>query len=280
MAWRRRLFKTFAVLAGLILLIVAYRVFGVYEFRSGECTARDPIRFANTYPRHLLVMTFNIEGHASLLRNDHIEEIAEVIRKYHPDIVGINEAHRNTWQARFGDHLADLQRLTGMRGVFGRSYTFLGGHFGNAVLTRGRIVKYEVHDLPGTGEPRSLLETVVDVNGGRVEFYVTHTAAWASINSETRAEQLKCINAHVQAAAHPFILTGDLNAAPDAPEMVKFLGSNTLKFAGDPRTPTHRVMEKRLDYILIDPGWQVASSRVLDDGPSDHRPVLAELVHP
>jgi endonuclease/exonuclease/phosphatase family metal-dependent hydrolase len=280
MPWRRRVLKTFLVIIGLFVLAFAYRVLGVYEFRAGECSARDPIRFANTYPKRLVVMTFNIEGHASLVRGNHIEEIAKVIRKYQPDVVGINEAHRGTWQVRFGDHMNDLTRLTGMNAVFGRSYTFLGGHFGNAVLTRGRILKSEVHDLPGTGEPRSLLEAIVNVNGGTIEFYVTHTAAWASLGREARDSQLKCINAHVQAAAHPFIVVGDLNAPPEAPEMAKFLALNTLKFAGDPAAPTHRVMEQRLDYILIDPGWQVRAARVLDDGPSDHRPVLAELVHP
>jgi endonuclease/exonuclease/phosphatase family metal-dependent hydrolase len=61
--------------------------------------------------------------------------------------------------------------------------------------------------------------------------------------------------------------------------MVSFLDRNILQFAGDPSAPTHRVMEQRLDYILIDPGWEVRSARVLDDGPSDHRAVLAELVH-
>lgn len=278
--WRRRIIKTVLIIAGIFAAAMAYRILGVYEFRSGECTARDPIRFANTYPKRVTVMTFNIEGHASLLRDDHIEQIADVINKYKPDIVGINEAHRGTWQARFGDHIPALTRLTGMNAVFGRSYTFLGGHFGNAILTRGRVVKSEVHDLPGTGEPRTLLEAIVNVNGGQVEVYVTHTAAWASLGSETRDTQLKCINAHVQAAAHPFILVGDLNAPPDAPEMVRFLGSNTLRFAGDPKTPTHRVLEQRLDYILIDPGWIVRQARVLDDGPSDHRPVFAELIHP
>ena len=279
MAWRRRLKRTTLVIAIFIAVVVSYRVLGVYRLQSGECTARDPIRFANTYPRRLTVMSFNIEGHASLLRTDHIEEIAKVVRKYQPDIVAINEAHRKTWQARFGDHVQELTRRTGMTAVFGRSYRFIGGDFGNAILTRGRIVRSEVHELPGTGEPRSLLEAVVDVNGGRVEVYVTHTTAWASFGRATRTHQLQCINAHVQAAAHPFILAGDLNAPPEAPEMAKFLASNTLRFAGDPSAPTHRVMEQRLDYVLIDPGWQVRAARVLDDGPSDHRPVLAELVH-
>ena len=276
---RRRLKRIVLVIGVLIVVIVGYRVLGVYEFRSGECTAMQPRRFASTYPKTLRVMSFNIEGHASLLRNDHIEEIAKVIRKYDPDLVGINEAHRKTWQARFGDHITQLERLTGMRAAFGRSYRFAGGDFGNAVLTKGVIVAADVKALPGTGEPRTLLETIVRVNGGTVQFYVTHTAAWASINQSARGEQLQCINAHLLASGYPYILTGDLNAPPESAELARFLDRNVMQFAGDPKTPTHRVMEQRLDYILADPGWTVRSARVLDDGPSDHRPVLAELTH-
>lgn len=276
----RVLKRTLLVVGVLILVAVSYRVLGVYEFRSGECTALKPRRFASTYPKRLVVMSFNIEGHASLLGDDHIREIAEVILKYQPDIVGINEAHRKTWQARFGDHITQLERLTGMRAAFGRSYRFLGGDFGNAVLTRGQIVAADVKALPGTGEPRTLLETVVRVNGGTIQFYVTHTAAWADINQAVRDEQLQCINAHLQASGYPFILTGDLNAPPESGEVARFLDRNVLQLAGDPQAATHRVMEQRLDYILADPGWTVRSARVLDDGPSDHRPVIAELIHP
>ena len=234
------------ILGVIVLIAVAYRVLGVYEFRSGECTALQPRKFASTYPKRLVVMTFNIEGHAALLRSDHIEEIAKTIRKYNPDIVAINEAHRDTWQARFGDHVEQLRRLTGMNGVFGRSYTFLGGEFGNAVLTRGDVLKADVHKLPGTGEPRSLLEAVVRVNGGVVELYVTHTTAWASINKATRDVQLQCVNAHLQASGYPFIVAGDLNAPPDSEEMARFLDRNTLQFVdGRPvdrrgRGPPHR----------------------------------------
>jgi endonuclease/exonuclease/phosphatase family metal-dependent hydrolase len=272
--------RALLIVGGLMVLFGAYRVLGVYELRSGECRALHPRRFAPTYPKHLTVMTFNIEGHASLLNSDHIAEIAETIRKHHPDIVGINEAHRHTWQARFADHAEELRRLTGMNGVFGRSYIFMHGEFGNIMLTRGTIVRSDVHDLPGTGEPRTVLETIVRVNGGVIDFYVTHTSAWAAINRDTRDVQLQCLNAHVNASAYPFILVGDLNAPPDAPEVARFLKHNTLRFVGDPETPTHKIMNERLDYILTDPGWQVRSSRVLDEGPSDHRPVIAELVHP
>ena len=276
----RRLKRIATIVAAILLLGMAYRVLGVYELRSGECSARPPRRFAASYPKRLVVMSYNIEGHASFIKSHHIAEIAETIRKYKPDIVGINEAHRNTWQARFGDHTRELARLTGMNVLFGKSYTFIGGDFGNAVLTRGQVLRSEVHELPGIGEPRTLLESVVRVNGGVIEFYVSHTAAWASINEKTRDLQLQCVNDHLNASSHPFILTGDLNAPPESGEIEKFLHHNTLRFVGDPKESTHKIMGQRLDYILADPGWKVVSTRVLDEGPSDHRPVIAELMHP
>jgi endonuclease/exonuclease/phosphatase family metal-dependent hydrolase len=276
-----RRFKRIAlILLSLVILMSAYRVLGVYELRPGECSANPPRHFANSYPKHLVVMTYNIEGHASLLKSHHIEEIAATINRHHPDIVGLNEVHRGTWQARFGDHTSELARLTGMKVLFGRSYRFLGGDFGNAVLTRGDFVSSEVHDLPGIGEPRTLLETIVRINGGTIDFYVGHTAAWASLNEKARGLQLKCMNAHVNASAFPYILVGDLNAPPESDEIARFLDVNTLKFVGNPKEPTHKLMGDRLDYILTDPGWLVRSTAVLDEGPSDHRPVIAELVHP
>jgi endonuclease/exonuclease/phosphatase family metal-dependent hydrolase len=276
----RRVRRIFTILAAVILIVMTYRVLAIYQFRSGDCSARPARQFAATYPKHLRVMTYNIEGHASLLRSHHIEEIANTIRKYQPDIVGINEAHRGTWQARFGNHMTDLAHLTNMNSAFGASYTFIGGEFGNAVLTRGKIVSSDVHDLPGTGEPRTILENIVQINGGTIEFYVTHLQAWASLGHKGRDLQLQCVDDYIRASEHPFILTGDLNAPPESAEVAKFLKVTQLQFVGNPAEPSHKVMEQRLDYILADKGWQVRSSRVLDEGPSDHRPVLAELIHP
>lgn len=280
MARFRRTRRVVSIIGGIVLVVMAYRLLAVYEFRSGECTAPQPRVFATTYPQRLRVMTYNIQGHATLLKPHHIEEIAKTILEYQPDIVAINEAHRGTWQARFGDHVEQLRRLTRMDGAFGRSYRFLGGDFGNAVLTRGDVVRASVHDLPGTGEPRSVFETIVRVNGGVIELYVTHLAAWGAINAETRDLQLQCVADHVRASGHPFILAGDINAAPDAEEVRKFLRLGIVKptFAGP--VATHRVTEKQLDHILVSGGWQIRAARVLDDGPSDHRPVLVDLAPP
>jgi endonuclease/exonuclease/phosphatase family metal-dependent hydrolase len=277
---RRRWLRVLVVIFAMAVAGISYRVLGVYRFRTVECGTILPSTIAPTYPKRLVVMAFNIQGHASFMRAGHIEEIAATIRRHDPDIVGINEAHRGTWQARFGDHVEQLRLLTGMNVVFGRSYRFAGGDFGNAVLTKGDVVSTDVHELPGTGEPRSLLDTIVRINGGTIEFYVTHTSAWASLGEAVRDEQMKCVRAHVEASRYPFIVVGDLNAPPESPEIASFLSSQRLQLTGDPGTSTHKVMGDRLDYIVADSGWVVRSARVLDEGPSDHRPVIAELTHP
>jgi endonuclease/exonuclease/phosphatase family metal-dependent hydrolase len=263
----------------LAAIVFGYRILSVYEFRSGECLATPtPVTASPTYPKRLVVMSYNIQGHAALLRDEHIPKIAETINRFRPDVVGINEAHRNTWQSRFRDHVDQLRRATNMNAAFGESYEQLGGQFGNAVLTRGRILSSDVYRLPGTGEPRTLLETRIAIDGGTVEFYVTHLAAWEKFNRAARARQLECLAHHLGNSPYPYVLTGDLNAAPDSPEVMAFRRSESLQMAG-PVAPTHRVMELGLDYVFADRGWRVQTSRTLDEGPSDHRPVLVELTY-
>src|SRR5439155_26954652 len=124
------------------LLIFFYRFFTVYTVRSGECRpksvdpslrllTRDERGVPVTYPerigfpvqqRPLVVMSYNIAGHDELYDSDHIRQIAAAINQVKPDIVGLQEVHRKTWQARFHDQLAEIERLTGLHGYFGPAY--------------------------------------------------------------------------------------------------------------------------------------------------------------
>lgn len=274
----RLLLRIILIVVAVVLVAFAVRVLSVYEFREGECSPDPEYRTARTgYLPRLRVMSYNIEGHAALFREDHIEQIATTIRTFKPDIVGINEAHRNTWQSRFSDHVDELRRRTGMNAVFGESYQQFGGQFGNLVLTRGKIVSTDVKKLPGTGEPRTLLRTTIEIDGARIDFYVTHLTAWQKLNAATRDRQLRCVEQHVRASDHPWVLTGDLNAAPEADEIERFLRSGTGLRAVT--GPTHKVVDASLDYVVAEPGWRIDAARAVDAGPSDHRPIIAELSH-
>ncbi len=273
------------VALGCLSIVVAfflYRLIYIYRWRAGDCvTGPQPRRTALAYPPRLLVMTYNIEGDIELFKGaHHIEEVAKVINEVKPDIVGLNEVHRHTWQSRFHDQVGELQRMTHMNGAFGRSYSELGGAFGNAVLTRGAIVSADVHNLPAAGEPRSLFATTIRIDHATINFYVGHVAAWGPINSGIRSKQLECLASHVRVSRYPHILAGDFNAPPSASEVASFRNLNTtLQICGPDLGATQKIMNQRLDYIFADLGWQVRAARVLDGGPSDHRPVIAELVH-
>ena len=281
----------------ILLLFFLYRVFAVYTVRSGECRPKpvDPkvriltrdeagrlVSFPERigYPRQqrpLVVMTYNIEGHDELYDTDHAAKIAATIKQFKPDIVGLQEVHDHTWQVRFRNQFEEIRRLTGMNGFYGRSYHSLGGDFGNAILTRGEIVSAVVHPLPSVGEPRSVLEAVIRIDGATLNVYVAHLTSWARLNAATRAEQLDCLAKHVRTSRYPYLLLGDFNASPATAEVAKFEKEDAMQLCGPEIKLTHPLLGTRIDYIFADWGWRVASTRAPATGSSDHYPVVAEL---
>ena len=89
--------------------------------------------------------------------------------------------------------------------------------------------------------------------------------------------QISGLVARLKQSDRPFILVGDLNAPPDAPEIGTLMAAELFRMCGDEVTVTHRFMRQRIDYVFADPEWTTASYEVIRSGPSDHWPVLVEL---
>lgn len=279
------------------LLFFLYRVFAVYTVRSGECLpkavdpsarllTRDEAGRVVSFPertgfpkqqRPLVVMTYNIEGHDELYDGRHAAKIAATIRQFKPDIVGLQEVHNHTWQVRFRNQYEEIRRLTGMNGFYGSSYHSLGGDFGNAILTRGEIVSAVVHPLPSVGEPRSVLESVIRIDGATLNVYVAHLTAWARFNATTRGVQLECLAKHVRTSRYPYLLLGDFNAPPQSVEVANFEKKDAAQLCGADIKLTHPLLGERIDYIFADWGWYVANTHAYATGSSDHYPVVSEL---
>lgn len=229
------------------------------------------------HPDALSILSYNIQGYGALFSRRYLEGVARAIRRARPDVVGLQEVHRGTWASRFTDQVEALAELTGMEATFGRSLSFRNGEYGNALLTRGRVVEAEIRRLPGEAERRSLLCCRLEVAGTEIEAFVTHLAAWGRLARTIRVRQAHYIADRLAAAEAPFVLTGDLNAPPGAPELAPLLGRPQLRLCGRPHEPTHRLMRQRLDYIFTGSSFREVGSRVLRTGPSDHYPVLASL---
>jgi endonuclease/exonuclease/phosphatase family metal-dependent hydrolase len=221
-------------------------------------------------------MSYNIQGHAAARREDHLPKLAEVIASVKPDIVGLQEVHCGT---RVGPaHQGEvLGSLTGLNHWFGRSCAMDGGDYGNAVLTRGEIRSAEVYPLPGSGEPRSVLQADISIDGSDVTFFVTHLAAWGRLLRMARMRQIAELGDITTRGRAPHVLVGDFNVPPGAEEIHTLLSHGHLHVIGDSREATFPMTRQRLDYIFADPRWETESTDVIRRGPSDHWAIVAEL---
>jgi endonuclease/exonuclease/phosphatase family metal-dependent hydrolase len=226
---------------------------------------------------HLRVMSYNVGGHGARWSKRHVEKVARTISEAGADVVGLQEVHRGTKHSRLEDQAETLARLTDMSVQFGKSFDLGAGEFGNAVLTRGELRSSVIHPLPGPGEPRTLLHTVVGLPESEVHFYVTHLAAWGRWGRTARSVQIGGLVERLKQSNGPFVLVGDLNAPPNAPEIGTLMAAEMFRMCGDDVAFTHRYMRQRIDYVFADPGWTTASYQVIRSGPSDHWPVLVEL---
>ncbi len=224
----------------------------------------------------LKFMSYNIQGHAAARREDHLPKLAEVIAAVKPDVVGLQEVHFNTraGPAHQGEVLA---ALTGLQHSFGRSCAMNGGDYGNAVLTRGSIEAAYTHPLPGSGEPRSVLQTDIELDGARFTFFVTHLAAWGRLLRNARMRQIATLGDITARGALPHVLVGDFNVPPVAEEISTLLSHGHLRVCGDFKEATFPMTRQRLDYVFGDPRWRFHGQEVIRRGPSDHWALVVEL---
>jgi endonuclease/exonuclease/phosphatase family metal-dependent hydrolase len=222
----------------------------------------------------LRVMTYNIQGNAASRRPDHLVKVAETIAAESPDVVALQEVYCRPG----GDQGGMIAHLTGVTLAFGRSCTIEGDDYGNAILTRGTIESSGVHPLPGSGEPRSLLEARLIIDGAQFSFFATHLAAWGRLLRAARLEQVARLGDITAKAGRAHLVAGDFNVTPRAEELRALLSHGHLRMCGETREATFPATRQRLDYIFCDSTWELVSTDVIRRGPSDHWPLVADLV--
>ena len=245
---------------------------------------------ARTPERSQRVMTYNIEyGHQGL------DSIIAVIQGERPDIVGLQEVDVH-WSARsnFVDQAATLSKATGMNYRFARIYQLPNSdpskpprEFGVALLSRYPIVAFTNHEITrlstqdSTPTPAPLpgfLDATVDVNGRNVRVFNVHLDYRA--DPSVRMKQVSEILEYLPKDTVSTILTGDLNAAPDAPELRPLLDRLHETWPGpEPGlTFSSTKPEKRIDYVLVSGGICSIASRIPKVYASDHFPLVIDLI--
>jgi endonuclease/exonuclease/phosphatase family metal-dependent hydrolase len=227
-------------------------------------------------PRRLTVMSYNIQGgQAALHGPSYVDSIGELVVSSGADVVGLQEVHRDTWRSRFRDQAEELRARTGFELAFAPSMDLGRGACGNALLTRGTVLHTFTHRLPGKGEPRTMLEALVELRGGVFTAYVTHLSASGRHGSVARLRQASHASRLVRRSRLPFVLASDFNSPPTSRELRFF--SDRSSIVSCLEAVEREPRGECLDYLFVDPQWSVISAHVLEGGPSDHRPLIAEL---
>lgn len=104
-----------------------------------------------------------------------VARVARVIHELGCDIVGLQEVDNLSDGRHDSMQLDFLAHASQMEAVAGHTIVNHLGSFGNALLTRHRIVAVRRHDFSyGRLEPRGALEVDLDVGGEQVLVIVTH----------------------------------------------------------------------------------------------------------
>ncbi|HEX7089996.1 MAG TPA: endonuclease/exonuclease/phosphatase family protein [Longimicrobiales bacterium] len=238
----------------------------------------------------ITVVTYNIHAGKDAEQRPNLDRVAAVLDTLGADIVLLQEVDRRTRRSAGVDQIGELERLTGMRGAFGKSLDYQGGEYGIAALSRWPIELARVLPLPtepplkrsnGSYDPLVALHVVVATPAGRVHVVNTHLTAEGP--GTNRKQQLVALLAHVRRLVPPgeaLVVGGDFNARPESDE----IAATSLALAdawaacgegAGHSFPAH-APDRRIDYLFLR-GLRCTGARVHATTASDHRPVVVEV---
>lgn len=233
----------------------------------------------------LKVMTWNVAG-GQCGTDRGMSPFADVIREHRPDVVAIQEIHR--------DQASRLASATGLHHDFVQTQDCRGEgpDFGIAVLSRysfegnSRKVYRLLPDAPSDRvreEFRKMLGVNIRVRGQLIRIYNTHlTAAGFPFGNNFREQQVKRILTRItQDQRNPGedfwpILMGDFNLQPTSLTYLRLVRMFRDANRGENTTRDGR----RIDYIFVGirTGLKIDAAGALNTGAlSDHFPVIARL---
>jgi endonuclease/exonuclease/phosphatase family metal-dependent hydrolase len=244
------------------------------------------------------LVTFNVHhGVGDDGRHD-LTRLALLLAHADPDVICLQEVDRHFGErSEHVDQALLLARALDLQLAWGSSIDEPARagqterrQYGNAVLSRLPVRTSDVHPLPGGGEPRSALRTLLDLDGGTLWVTTTHLSSSSAADRTGQAAAVAALHA----GPAPGVLVGDLNADAGAAELdvlrERFTDAWELaqdrtdqagrfsRHAGQGHTHPARRPRVRIDQVWVSSGVSVADARVLDgSATSDHHPLLVDL---
>ena len=228
------------------------------------------------------VMTYNVHNGFNTEGQLDLEAIAQVIAAQAPDVVSLQEVSRGWAVNGSADMATWLSRRLGMAYTFSPYGDAVWGH---AVLSRRPILQIQTRPLPPAGLliKRSFSFQQLDWGDGKTLSLLNTHYHHIPADSAIRVEQSAVIRLFLAGQpAGPVVLTGDLNAEPDKPELARLFEfglRDVVREAGAVSGYTYPASApvRQLDYILISPDLTATGVEIIASPASDHRPIVVTL---
>ena len=249
-------------------------------------------------PIPVRLMSFNIHHGVGHDERHDLPRLATLLASVDADVLCLQEVDRHYGErTEEVDQALLLSRALDMQLAWGPAIDEPGPkgkphrQYGNALLSRLPILVSDVHQLPGGGEPRCALRTMIELDGGAL--WVTNTHLTTRSPEERAMQAAELADLHTE-PMETGVLVGDFNASPDSPELgrlrERFTDAWHLARARDDQagwrfwrddegdTFPSKSPRTRIDQAWVSGGVAVASARVVDaEGASDHLPLVVDL---
>lgn len=221
------------------------------------------------------VMSYNIRHGSGLDNVLNLERTAQVIERWHPDFVAVQEVDSCARRSKSVDQAAVLGNLTLMRATYAAAIPLQGGKYGVALLSKERPLSVKRIPMPSRSEDRVLL--VCEFSNCVVA--CTHL----SLLEDEHNASADTILREAARWDKPFIIMGDWNSHPDSPFISRIKQHFSMLSNNDKPTFPADEPKETLDYIAVykngGPEMAVRTSfRVVEEKvASDHRPLVADV---
>lgn len=231
----------------------------------------------------LRIMTYNVHSCIGLDGRLSVRRIAEVLERYSPHLVALQELDDSCPRTGSREQLEELSRLWPSEPFFFPAMKKGRGQYGIGILSRLPLLEARGHTLPRPqqgvkGEPRVAVEIKVQLTQERV---LTLLNTHLGLSRAERMAQIQGLESVIDKTEGPLVVLGDFNCPPRSPEIRRLLQKLEATSVTAPKTWFGAFPVRVLDYIMVRGLDAVKKSFVpvdhLTKVASDHLPLIVDF---